>query len=76
MLQEVWLVTKITRLSKKDNVLVPSCIKIVEITQNQIQKIFIEESPTLRAHRDKANDFYPSWPRIIYTQLFEARYIS
>ena len=76
MLQEVWLVTKITRLSKKDNVLVPSCIKIVEITQNQIQKTFIEESPTLRAHRDKANDFCPSWPRIIYTQLFEARYIS
>ena len=54
MLQEVWLVTKITRLSKKDNVLVPSRIKIVEITQNQIQKTFIEESPTLRAHRDKA----------------------
>ena len=45
MLREVWLVTKITRLSKKDNVLVP---------QNQIQKTFIEESPTLRAHRDKA----------------------
>ena len=72
MLQEVWLVTKIARLSKKNNVLVPSCIKIVEITQRS-RRFLYKRVCTYEHIVIEATDFRPSWPRIIYTQLFEAR---